>query len=272
MPPPGITHWPKQIHINSADGHQYTTQDTSELYFFFRQPLFSVTENTDVYVSLVNISIPYVFPNVSIYNNVFAYQFSGFFQTEQRITIPVGQYNVTQLLAFLNSNAQLQTDGFSFTYSPITRLVTIASTVSNFTVTANNTLDLGLGSTLTSSGYSLTATKVLNLLATRNIYVDMCEFSTDNIITLTGKTSAIVARVPIAGEFGTMLNYVNTTGYYSHITQKSSGLLHMRLLDDKGRLLQMNGTDWSATLEIYYVAGAKNNNLLNTWPKFSWQE
>ena len=93
MSPPNTT-LVKQIHLNSADGQSYN--DTSDVYFSFQQPLWNCSPNTDVFISLLNISIPYVFPNVSLYNNIFSYQIYGWpFPTT--ITIPVGQYNICDL-------------------------------------------------------------------------------------------------------------------------------------------------------------------------------
>ena len=218
----------------------------------------------------LRISIPYVFPNVSQYNNLFTYQIYGWpFPTT--ITIPVGQYNAYDLLNFLNNNANLKSDGFVFSYSSITKMITITNSLWNFTIFQNlSTIDLGLTNMSSSAGV-LVATKVLNLIFTNNIYVDFGELNTGNITSLTKKISSILARVPIAGEFGTMLTWNNLTGYYSQITSTSYASLHVRLLDDKGRTLQLNGLNWSCSLELYYVENDQSSNIIDRRPRFSWE-
>ena len=267
MSPPNTT-VVKQIHLNSADGQSYN--DTSDVYFSFQQPLWNCSPNTDVFISLLNISIPYVFPNVSLYNNIFSYQIYGWpFPTT--ITIPVGQYNICDLLTFFNSNVQLVSDGFSFKYSHITKMLSIVNGLYNFTVLQNpSTIDLGL-TELSSGGYTLNATKVINLIFTQNIYIDFSELNTPNMLSLTKKQSSVLARVPICGEFGTVLTWTNLNGYYSKLNATNCAMFHIRLIDDKGRLLQLNGLNWSCTIEVYFIEKAQRWALNDLTPRFSWE-
>ena len=267
MSPPN-TSLVKQIHLNSADGQSYN--DTSDVYFSFQQPLWNCSPNTDVFISLLNISIPYVFPNVSLYNNVFSYQLPGLWYSTT-ITIPVGQYNICDLLNYLNTNATLQADGFTFTYSHITKMVTISNSATNFTILQNpSTIDLGL-TELSSTGYALNATKVINLIFTQNIYIDFSELNTPNMLSLTKKQSSVLARVPICGEFGTVLTWTNLNGYYSKLNATNCAMFHIRLIDDKGRLLQLNGLNWSCTIEVYFIEKAQRWALNDLTPRFSWE-
>ena len=268
MGPPNTTLL-KQIHLNSADGQAFN--DTSDVYFSFQQPLWNCSPNTEVYISLLNISIPYGFPNVTLYNNLFSYQLPGQWYSGT-ITIPVGQYNICDLLNFLNTNAVLIADGFTFSYSQITKMLKITNTLTDFTILKNpSTIDLGL-TELSSTGNVLQATKVINLIFTQNIYADFGELNTANMLSLSKRQSSVLARVPICGEFGSVLTWTNINGYYSKLSATNCAMFHVRLIDDKGRLLQLNGLNWSCTVEISFIEKVGQRWALNdSTPRFSWE-
>ena len=126
--------------------------------------------------TIKQLIIPNTEYNVDEKNNVFSYFYNS---APQAITIPVGQYTLTDLLGFLQSGVQTTTgdDTITFSQDPFTKKVVISSPTQ--TITLNNDPNLtnlvapflGFPQSVNVSGNTLIGSLLPKLTGTLNFYL-----------------------------------------------------------------------------------------------------
>jgi len=81
-----------QIHFNSLYANSYNNGLTSDCNFYLNNNI-EVPAQHNIYISLINASIPFSFYSINQYNNSLVYVTNG---TTSSLTISPGNYNAIQ--------------------------------------------------------------------------------------------------------------------------------------------------------------------------------
>ena len=207
-----------------------------------------------IYISVQTAQIPYSFFNCDDYDNKLVL-FTG--SNTYNITIPQGNYNVTTLATELKNVILTATAlTFTITFNSLTNQFTFATTQAFTFLKASTCFELlGFedGIDYSSVANSLTSTISVNFFTIRNVLVEVSNLITDNLTTGESSNASILASIPITSSQGSIISYSNIFGIKNRIsTIKNFTALHVRLLDDDLIPLDMNGCEWSLTLQIEY--------------------
>ena len=202
-------------------------------------------DTTHFVIGIECLSIPLAVYMVNVNNNVV--ELDGV-----TITIPEGNYTVTTLTTYLNS--QTGVTGITWAFN--------ANNTNNnkFTVTYPG-ITFFNGNAYTLLGYvpsnifklSHTFDNTVNLAYTTGIQVRLDNIQTDNRDSQTG-TSSIIARIPITVAPFKVLQYFNAQPFYTTIANRYINNIKISLLDDEYRPLVLVGNpQWNITLRIDFA-------------------
>jgi hypothetical protein len=69
----------------------------------------------------------------------------------------------------------------------------------------------------------------------------------------TGASSDILCKVPIIGDYHTLIRYATHGNFFAHIQNSQIDYIVVKLTDSEGNLMDLDAHDWSCTLEIIKV-------------------
>lgn len=211
----------------------------------------------DPTVQYVSISLPYVsMVNsnyiVTQYNNTLEIQGAGYL----KITIPIGNYNVDTLTAFLVS--ALSPYNFTVEFNTRTLKYTFTNSVFAFYFLASSTADYIVGfssivsSTITAP-YTLEMPRLVNLLPTPSYQIVAVGGTMYNGLILAPngmvQQSSVLASIPNIGKQTTTLIYRND-GQEFRLESLSQTTLELMFLDNENRLVDYNGLTCFMCLKI----------------------
>jgi len=225
-----------QIHLNSKLLSQGSITDA---YFYINT--IEVPSDYHIHLGVLSASIPYSFYSVNSKNNLLLI---GIVQ----YIIPVGNYNINQFVSVLQN---LLTQ-FTLSYNKITSKITFLYT-DNFNISPLSTcLDLigfsGVNS-LSSVNFSLTSINCINLQSTQSICV-ATNFISNSISIINQHKPTVICCIPINCNPNSMITYVNPSNYKINIFSSMFSLINIKLLDQDGILIDLNGCHWSMTLQL----------------------
>ena len=220
---------------------------------YFSIPSIYVEDGNYIYLSVVSCIIPYSFYNINSTNNVLTYDLVG--GPQLTFSVPVGNYNINQLLTYINNNWT----GFTATLNVITNKITITkSTANDFTIYSQG-LGRILGFTSNAYGssgtaYAVTSASVANLYTITNVNVEtnLLTYNVSNISNQTQNRS-ILASIPVTVAPFSLISYENKSLYKTNLYVGEFNNLSIRLLDNNGAIVDMNGVDYTITLQISVV-------------------
>ena len=214
-------------------------------------------------LGLEQASIPMCF-------NIFTANNNSFRVGAATLTIPVGSYDVYDLIDVLNAQAALSIyPTMTFSYDDRTNKISIvaiplASTMvtANGSSTAYNQLGfLSTGQTFTGLGTTGTFANVVNLTTTNGIIIRLNGINTNNRDTKgDGGGASVIARLPINSNGMTYLQYFNPVTFYLTLSNRVITQFDLELLDDAYQPLnfQLENPDWFVVLKIDYIEKAPN--------------
>lgn len=238
-----------QIILNSKRADKYINGLTSECYF--NLPNIEIKRNKKCLISVQSAVIPYSFYNVSSVNNSLVYTVNG---ETYSITISEGNYNVNTLKTELLSKMT----NFSITYTNSKNKYTFTHNTYDFTFEDSSTCFEILGfpenSTYSSTDKSLTSTISINLFTIRNIYITSNNFILQNLNNYTPNQTNILCSIPVSSLGNSVINYSNIYNTFSNIdNMRNMTQLHIKLTDQDGDIMYLNGVHWSLTLELIII-------------------
>lgn len=121
---------PMSIYLDSALGN-HETDLGNRVSFPLRTPVV-VPQNMDCYVQLSAFRYVNIFYNIDAHNCVFYYSLSSDISEIYSVEVPVGNYNVTSLLTYLNS--QLDDSFFLIEYEPSTFRIVVTNSFWGFII------------------------------------------------------------------------------------------------------------------------------------------
>lgn len=266
----------------------YSTEQSQGVYkFHLNNPIQALRGNI-IKVELMKFEIPVSMYNMTSSNNkldikvTYEYHSSGLQEQTFNIVFPEKNYNVNELISYINS---LTYNSIKLTASYDTQSLKLKITASHVSYnmkkieildTTNCTEKLGL---LTSDEISTTM-NVLNLsLEGSNIvnlsYPQVIFFKTDLKLENRdsfGEMSSILAKIQIDKDFGQILHYKDESPVSFDIADTYIDHLKIQLLDDKFNLINTNGGNFHCTIAFTFHNKTKNTYEKTLLDKIALQE
>jgi hypothetical protein len=243
-----------QLHLSSNFADKIYSNNNADTEFYL--PLIEIPSQYHLHVNVVHASIPFTFYNINSSNNVLNYSIEG---TNYSFIIAQGNYNVINLKDYLMSNLP----GFIITYSPITNKYTFTQNYYGFTFLNTSTCLNILGfsqQTITSNGTSLTSTQSVNLNPIRCVCI--CSDLPSSNISLNSKNkNNILCSIPITTQPNSIITYLNHNNFKINTYANVLSSIRIQLMDQDGNLLNLNGTNWSMTIQFDVIDFVDDNPI-----------
>jgi hypothetical protein len=236
------------LYLNSKQALKQIQGTSNCIFDFASLPI----EDGEIYVSIQSAQIPGTFYNVDTINQQFNYSVGV---TNYQIIIPEANYNVNSLLTYLQSVMTAQ--GFTITFNTATNKYTFTNTTSFIFKSSSTCFEL-LGFTeglqFSSVANTLISNLVVNFFTIRNVLIEISNLITYNKTSNPEENNpSILASIPITTSQNSVLSYSNIYGLSEKISTVSNfASLQVRLLDQDLDLLDLNGGNWSMTLQLNY--------------------
>jgi hypothetical protein len=195
-----------QIYLNSKDASKYNNNSLSDCQFIL--PNIEIPDGYHIYLSINHATIPYSFYNVNLMNNYLSYICDTI---TYDLTFPVGNYNLNQIISYLNTNLI----NITVSYSNITNKITFTSLYNiqlQSISTCFNLLGFIDGLTYNSNSLPLTSNKSIDLVYTKYILIDT-NFTTYNILFSQPNNNSILCMVPVSSYPFSLIQYTNTNNF-----------------------------------------------------------
>lgn len=258
------------IDLNSKDRETNSTLE-NPIFRLSHQITFSQNPIKSYFMRLENTLIPKTFYDIDSNNNVFQIiEDDGVTQTTITITIDEGNYTITELLTELETQLDTNTveaNDYTLSYDTITNKITISCVFGTATSVIIDTI--ANGSTLNNPlGFSRSSPTLIDSQITLSTGVDeIASYSVD----LDSKSYIMIESnitskncydknsqkhlggiIPVNVDRNEKIFFGNADGYKILINGKQPlSSLQLKLKDENGNSLDLNGTDWSTTLCIY---------------------
>ena len=246
------------IYVNSL----YRTSGTSNAFSIDLSGQLNQPNNYDS-ITLLSASIPKSYYLIDSTNNTFSVTETGGNGTKT-ITIPVGNYSLSQMITTLNTKLAIAVSSLAFVYTAtassqtgkITFTQSTGASASTFTFTSASpysVLGFTIGSsplTGTAGSFSITSTNVVNFQITNSIQI-MCDVVDRGVLSVI---------IPNESDFSTILyNEQNPSLASRTLVNQNTHTFFFSLLNGQtGKQLDLNGLDVQFTLVVF-----KANNYYN---------
>lgn len=239
-----------QLYLNS----KYATMkpnngDTGFCYFEY--PLITLPDGKYIYLSLISATIPYSFYSINVNNNGLHIVDNA--ANEYTFNVEPGNYNIYQLIEAIL--AELGGD-WSMTYNAVTNKVTftIDPLLSDgFTIYSDGTLNHALGFSSTDNTVSVdgsaTSTQGINLNQIRAINIEI-DMQSPSVNVAQPLNQNILATIPVAVQPYGMIVWTNSNGFRINMMCEQMNMIKVKFIDNQGNLINMNGVNWQATLQL----------------------
>lgn len=255
----------KVIFINSSD--KTIAYDTSGSVFSYQleSPVICPT-NQDIVISLFSCVIPYSFYNIrENINDRIPYRLVAN-DSLNSLKIPKGNYTITTLANKIKQLLDSITPGITYTitYDRTTMKYTYDSNASviyfdfsAFSDTAH--IEMGFGEneqTINTGINNLESTNVPDINGnTHQIQIRTNLSTTGCIDSISKSYSTILGSIPIDVNFGGVIFSKPNQLHKIKITSKNIQSLTIRITDDRGRPLNLNGLNFSCAIMIDFIDG-----------------
>lgn len=234
-----------QIYLNSRYATETINNNTANCVYYL--PVIEIPDGHHIYLSLQSASIPYSFYSISANDNTFIWGLvSGATNTYY---VEPGNYTITQLIDVIQT---AMGSNYTITFSAITSKLLITHTTSNFIIYAS-TINHILGFSKTSNTYStanlLYGRDCVNLNQIRAINVEV-NFPTYNVNVAQPYNQNILATIPVYVAPFSIITYTNNNNFRTNLYVNKLDQIQIRLLDNEGRLIDMNGIQYQMTMQL----------------------
>jgi hypothetical protein len=236
-----------QIHLDSRFSTIKKNNNSADC--TYQLPIINTARDSYIHLSLVSMVIPYSFYNINTTNNIFTYTLLSTGTTYNKV-LPAGNYNINQIVQWLSLNMG---NNMLVSYNSISNKITFSNTLTSFTLTYNEFARcLGFQEpTLNIFETSKTAPYCVNLYTVYNINVES-NLLTYNFCNVPNEstTQTIIASIPVITQPQGLISFENKSGYKTNLYVGELSVLQIKLKDNRGNLLDMNGVDYTMSLQI----------------------
>jgi hypothetical protein len=230
----------------------------SHLFYYLDEPI-NVLPGHYIFLSVLDAYIPVSFyqqKNVVLSGSIGGSNFS--------FTIPDGTYTANEMVTTVNS---------LFTAASLTCTMSYSKITNKFTFTAGSgvTIVLNSNSFLNQFGFTvaqhtgtttLTSNKVVDLMTIKNIYIKLNNLSIAN--SKNGKSTKVVAKVPITEGRSGIVNYLAHSNISSEIYDTKLDLIEIILCDDNDEEVDFNNIPFSLSLGVVFNSRLEYTNSMKT--------
>ena len=253
------------ISLNSSDAILLNSTYKSWVKFQFSGLLKEEDDILKIELSLVNAQIPISWYIINYSNNMFKIKLGN--NTEQIITIPVGNYNANSLIT--NLKLLINDSNFIITISKITGKITFTYN-NNFIIYTNidnsigNILGFELNNVYNSTN-SLTCPYPLNLLGYKRLEINTQDIQTLNYSSANNSMSTLLSIIPIDQPPWGLITFNNYTDTKNIIKNKTIDKIEIIIRAEDKTLINFNNIDWTLKLKIditrkYIISDKSNEN------------
>ena len=237
-----------QLHLSSTFADKIYSNNIADVEFFL--PTIEIPSQYHIHLNVVHASIPFTFYNVNSRNNVLNYIVNNI---SYSLIITQGNHNINSMKLFLTSNLIGFTIGYDFTTNKFTFTNTNNYGFS-FLDTSSCLALLGFfpTQTIVSNGNSLTSTRTVNLNPIRCICVGT-NLNTSNISVNSKNKNNVICSIPITTQPNSIINYFNSNNFKINTYANFINCIQIKLMDQDGNLLDLNGANWSMTIQFDIV-------------------
>jgi len=257
----------KLVHINSIDATTIFSSDrTTDFSYELEQPI-SVPENQLLLVSCIGATIPYTFYNIrSNINNRLCVRLTEF-GLIYNLDVPEGNYSSTALLLKIKElfDGAEFTETINITYDRVSMkfdfTIVGGGGIAYFDFRTENNpypcnVELGFNRSQTEISTNTKSPNVADVNGSiHGLYV-RTNITSNSIYDSESKSlSSILARIPIRVNFGGII-FWDTGDGIGHKAQVDSQLIksiRIRLTDDRNRLINLNGLNFTLTILFDFV-------------------
>ena len=236
-----------QIYLNSKNADKYNNGMISDAEYDL--PLVEFQDEFHIYLSVVSCLIPFSFYNINNSNNSLYYSFDGNSMTN--ILIPIGNYNINDLVKYFKASMS----NFTITYNQNSNKLSFTHATTNFmfmSVSCLSILGFNDNTTYISTSFTLTSKNCVNVYNIKNIQVNS-NLITYNINKTQRNNYCILCSVPVSSQPFSLIEYINRTNFITNLFLNRIQKIKIRLTDDNGNLIDLNGVHYTMTLELDVV-------------------
>jgi len=274
-----------QIHLNSkyADAYGDVATKRSWCYFSFREPIIKLPKAYDFLISLDSAEIPCSMYAVNGTNNTITFIVTFLDLSTMKTnttTIPItlanGNYSAIDIATNITTwnmfgdffiNASYNTNNNTFQYNCQPTPTSPNYVQFRFQVVAGSSNPIfGLSGNAIAAMTSddtpaipntliITSDSCVDLAGTRAIFIKCISIHTAAYDSRTKYSGSTLARIPIQQEPLGIVFYSNSTLFKSKCNLKNLSTLEIQICDENGVLVDFNGLDWTATLQLDIIAG-----------------
>ena len=230
-----------QIYLNSTNADSVTNYN-----YNFVLPNLEIADGNYIYLSVQYANIPYSFYNINSTNNVLNYTLNSVNYT---VTITPGNYNITQLIAFLKTSMS----GFTISYNSITNKITFSHSTYNFNFLSTSTCQeiLGFSKSINnrSTTLSLVSVNCVSLIPIKCINV-VSNLITYNINKANPNNQSILCCIPVTTQPNSIIEYKNNNNFRSNLFINQISNIVIKLTDQNNNALDLNGLDFFITIQL----------------------
>ena len=232
-----------QIYINSKTSDQFIDQNIANAKYIL--PLISIPDGNHIYISVQKASIPYTFYNINSTNNNLIINYDD---VVYNLYVEPGNYNINTFIKALKDLLP----AFTITYNSLTNKLKFEY-VLNFSFYASSNILGVLGfneSTLyTSFNNRLESIHCCNLASVKVINV-VSNLTSYNINKAIPNNLSILCSIPVNSSPYSIIQYENSNNFRSNLYTNKFDTINIKLVDDLGNLIQLNGVHYSMTLQL----------------------
>ena len=238
-----------QIFLNSKNANRFNN-GTSDVDFYLKN--LEVLSQYYIHLSVKHAVIPYSFYNINFNNNILQIRLfnSTGYSEIQTVSISYGNHNINTLLAELK--AQLSSS-FTITFNSITNKITFTNSTYDFAILLiSSCLELIGFSSLTdiySNNKTLTSNTNVNLQSVQCICIRR-NMQTNSITSGNQNNVSTLASIPISNQPYTTIAFINQTNHKVNLYNNNLNTINIKLLDQNGNIIDLNGLHWSMTLQL----------------------
>jgi len=246
---------PQQLFLKSNEGRLNNSTKKSSISFELKNVI-TIPNNVDAYIQLNSFKFINAFYNISSTNNIFYYSVSTMgieIIDEHSIEIPIGNYNLTSLLDFLNGELL----GYiTITYSSSTFKLTFTADSGTLMLRdgVNNCLRvLGFNNTDTIESNILISPNLINLSGIQLLYIALTNFSIASNSSKDSIVNNILESVNIEVSTGTTQSFTTSSHHKYKIIDSSINKIDIDIYDENNELVDFNNTDFYLNMSFIFV-------------------
>ena len=254
-----------QIYLNSANCDICLNGSSKSNCSFFFKDIIKIEKNAiEQRVSVVDAQIPISWYLVNETNSQIRISLNG--QTATQYTFPYGNYNVNSFITLWNT---ILGNAWTLTFNNTINKLTFTHSTYDFVFSNGDASILSIigfssmaniiNPTYSSTNKSLASSSVVNFAGITKVNIKSSTFALRNFDTKSKSRTRTIASIPVNAEANGIAFYNNFTQYKSIFHNKELSMIHIEIADDNKNLLNMNGVDWTITLQVDIVCEVVNN-------------